>query len=75
MTSPAYPSSPVSSFREKIDLAIRLRNHYSDSGEYEKYLHHLKQSEDYSLHSAISAKYEGPESLIEANIMTAGCWK
>ncbi len=65
----------VSSFREKIDLAIRLRNHYSDSGEYEKYLRHLKHSEDYSLHSAISAKYEGPESLIEANIMTAGCWK
>ena len=65
----------VSSFREKIDHAIRMRNHYSDSGEYQKYLDRLQHSEDYSLHSALSAKYEGPESLIEANIMTAGCWK
>lgn len=65
----------VSSFREKIDQAIRLRNHYSDSGEYQKYLDHLKHSEDYSLHTAISAKYEGPASLIEAGIMTPGCWK
>jgi hypothetical protein len=65
----------VSSFREKIDMAIRLRNHYSDSSEYEKYQHHLRQSENYSLHSAISAKYAGPESLIRAGIMTAGCWK
>lgn len=65
----------VSSFREKIDAAIRLKNHYSDSGEYRKYLDHLQHSEDFSLHSAISAKYEGPESLIEANIMTPGCWQ
>ncbi|MEX1115795.1 MAG: glycosyltransferase family 2 protein [Akkermansiaceae bacterium] len=65
----------VSSFREKIDHAIRLKNHYSDSGEYQKYLDHLQHSEDYSLHSALSAKYEGPESLIDADLMTAGCWK
>jgi hypothetical protein len=65
----------VSSFREKIDHAIRLRNHYSGSLEYEKYLDRLKHSEDFSLHSEVSAKYEGPESLIEAGIMTAGCWK
>ncbi len=65
----------VSSFREKIDHAIRMKNHYSDSGEYQKYLDHLQHSEDYSLHGALSAKYEGVESMIETNIMTAGCWK
>jgi hypothetical protein len=65
----------VSSFREKIDHAIRLRNHYSGSLEYEKYLDQLRHSEDFSLHSEVSVKYEGPESLIAAGIMTAGCWK
>ncbi len=65
----------VSSFREKIDQAIRLRNHYSDSAEYQKYLDHLKHSEEYSLKTAISAKYESTQSLIRAGIMTAGCWK
>ncbi|RYD47184.1 MAG: glycosyltransferase family 2 protein [Verrucomicrobiaceae bacterium] len=65
----------VSSFREKIDSALRLRNHYSDSGEYQKYLDHLRDSENFSLHSPLSAKYEGPESLIDAGIMTPGCWR
>jgi hypothetical protein len=65
----------VSSFREKIDQAIRLKNHYDGSQEYQKYLDQLKQSENYSLHSAISTRYEGTRSLIEANLMTPGCWK
>lgn len=65
----------VSSFREKIDSALRLRNHYSDSGEYQKYLDHLRDAENFSLHSPLSARYAGPQSLIDAGIMTAGCWK
>ena len=65
----------VSSFREKIDQAIKLRNHYDDSQEYQKYLDQLQHSEDYSLFSPVSGKYEGPQSLIEANLMTSGCWK
>ena len=65
----------VSSFREKIDQAIKLKNHYNDSREYQKYLDQLEHSEDYSLFSAVSEKYEGPDSLIKANLMTSGCWK
>lgn len=65
----------VSSFREKIDQAIRLGNHYNGSQEYQKYLDHLKESENYTLHGPISARYESSRSLIEHNLMTAGCWK
>ena len=65
----------VSSFREKIDHAIQHKNHYNDSKEYQKYLDQLKTSESYSLFSPVSARYEGTESLIKANIMTSGCWK
>jgi Glycosyl transferase family 2 len=65
----------VSSFREKIDHAIKHKNHYNDSSEYQKYLKHLESSENYTLHSAVSRKYEGTHSLLEANIITSGCWK
>jgi hypothetical protein len=65
----------VSSFREKIDQAIRLQNHYNGSQEYQKYLDQLKQSENYTLHGPISTRYEGPHSLVETNLMTPGCWK
>lgn len=65
----------VSSFREKINHAIQHRNHYNDSNEYQKYLKQLESSENYSLYSAISAEYRNSESLIQANLMTAGCWK
>ncbi len=65
----------VSSFREKIDHAIKNKNHYNESKEYQKYLDKLKRSENYSLFSPISEKYYGPESLIQANLMTAGAWK
>lgn len=64
----------VSSFREKIDQAIRLKNHYNGSQEYQKYLDQLKESENYTLHGPISTRYEGPHSLIEANLMTPGAW-
>ena len=65
----------VSSFREKIDQAIHLQNHYNGSQEYQKYLDHLKQSENYTLHGPISTRYDGPLSLIESNLMTPGCWR
>jgi len=65
----------VSSFREKVHYAIKQKNHYNDSNEYKKYLASLEKSESYSLYSPISRKYEGPESLIQANLMTSGCWK
>lgn len=65
----------VSSFREKIDHAIKHKNHYNGSAEYQKYLNRLESSENYSLYSPVSALYEGPESLVRANIMTPGCWK
>lgn len=65
----------VSSFREKAEQAVRLRNHYNDSGEYQKYLDRLRKSEEFSLFTPISAEYTGPESLIEAGIMTAGGWR
>ena len=65
----------VSSFREKIEHAIKHQNHYNDSSEYQKYLNQLEKSENYTLFSAVSEKYEGTQSLLKANIMTAGCWK
>jgi Glycosyl transferase family 2 len=65
----------VSSFREKIDMAMRLRNHYDNSREYEKYLEHLRHSEEYSLHTPMSLRYEGSRSLVEANLMTPGGWR
>jgi hypothetical protein len=65
----------VSSFQEKIDYAIKHKNHYENSAEYEKYLQKLKASENFTLFSPVSVKYESPESLIQANLMTAGCWK
>ena len=65
----------VSSFREKIDQAIKHNNHYDDSKEYKKYLAKLKTSEDYTLYSALSEAYTGPESLIAANLMTPGAWR
>lgn len=65
----------VSSFREKIEHAIRLKNHYNGSQEYEKYLDQLREAENFTLHGPISSRYEGPQSLIEANLMTAGGWK
>jgi hypothetical protein len=65
----------VSSFQEKIDYAIKHKNHYNGSVEYQKYLSKLKTSEEYTLFSAVSKKFEGPESLIQGNLMTAGCWK
>ena len=65
----------VSSFREKIHYAIQNKNHYNDSNEYKKYLERLEKSESYSLFSPISKMYEGPESLVMANLMTPGCWK
>jgi hypothetical protein len=65
----------ISSFREKIDQAISLQNHYNGSQEYQKYFKHLEESEKYTLHGAISTRYEGSHSLIETNLMTAGCWK
>jgi hypothetical protein len=65
----------VSSFREKIDQAIRLGNHYNGSQEYQKYLDQLQESENYTLHGPISARYENSHSLIQHNLMTAGCWK
>jgi hypothetical protein len=65
----------VSSFRQKVDFAIHHKNHYDDSKEYQKYLDALQQSENYSLYSPVSMKYEGTESLIKANLMTSGCWK
>lgn len=65
----------VSSFREKIDQAIRLRNHYGNSEEYEKYLRHLEESESHVLYSPVSMRYAGSHSLIEANLMTGGAWR
>ena len=65
----------VSSFQQKIDYAIKHKNHYEDSVEYEKYLEKLRTSENFSLFSPVSEKYQGPESLIQANLMTSGCWK
>lgn len=65
----------VSSFREKIDQAIKRNNHYNDSKEYQKYLAKLKTSEDYTLYSSLSEEYKGPESLIKDNLMTPGAWK
>lgn len=65
----------ISSFREKIDQAVSLGNHYNGSQEYQNYLDHLKESENYKLHGPISAHYKGTHSLMEANLMTPGCWK
>ncbi len=65
----------VSSFREKIDHAIRHQNHYNDSGEYQKYLKQLENSENYTLFSPVSEKYESTESLMKANLITGGCWR
>lgn len=64
----------VSSFREKAEQAIRLKNHYNESGEYLKYLDRLRKSEEFSLFTRISAEYTGPDSLVEAGIMTSGGW-
>jgi hypothetical protein len=65
----------VSSLREKIDQAIRLQNHYNGSQEYQKYLDHLKESENYTLHGPISTRYENSHSLVSCNLMTPGCWR
>ena len=65
----------VSSFQQKIDYAIKHKNHYEDSGEYKKYLDKLRASENFTLFSTISEKYDGPQTLIQANLMTPGCWK
>lgn len=65
----------VSSFREKINFAIKHNNHYNNSKEYQKYLNSLRESENYSLFSPVSVKYEGPETLVRADLMTSGCWK
>jgi hypothetical protein len=65
----------VSSFREKIDQAIKLRNHYNESEEYQKYLDHIKHAENFSLYGPVSARYENTNTLLEAGLITAGCWK
>ena len=65
----------VSSFQEKIDYAIKHKNHYNGSIEYQKYLDKLRAAENFTLFSAVSEKLEGSDSLIQANLMTAGCWK
>lgn len=65
----------ISTFREKIDQAILLKNHYNGSQEYQKYLDQVKDAQDYALYSPISTRYENSDSLVEANLMTPGCWK
>jgi Glycosyl transferase family 2 len=65
----------ISSFREKIDQAISLQNHYNSSHEYQKYLDHLKESENFTLYGPVSTRYVDSHSLIETNLMTPGCWK
>ena len=65
----------VSSFQDKIAYAIKHKNHYNGSSEYKKYLDKINAAENFSLFSSVSKKYEGPESLVAANLMTAGSWK
>jgi hypothetical protein len=64
----------VSSIREKIDSALRLRNHYEGSREYEKYRERIDDGGGLCLRSPASARYEGSRSLIDCGLMTPGGW-
>jgi hypothetical protein len=65
----------VSGFHEKMDQAIKLKNHYNNSQEYQKYLDRIQDNENYTLYCSVSKRYKSTESLLEANLITAGCWK
>ena len=64
----------ISELRQKAEYAIKHRNHYNDSREYESYLATLAQNENLNLMCSISKEYVNSDSLLDAKLMNKALW-